>query len=509
MTRLRSFAALLALLVVTSGCGLTGLVSPASPGPSVASSPTITGPATMPPRATATPRPAVTTAPATPRPAATAGPTATPAPPPTSAPGTPGPTPTPRPPLAIRILAAGARAAAGAPDADVARLVKGSTDFALDLLARVIRSSGDANVALGPSSISAAFGLLHAGARGQTATQIEQVMGFDLPAARLNAAANTLDQALQSRQNKKVELDIVNQLFGQDGYPFSQAYLRTAARQFGAPLATVDFERKAAAVTKLINTWIADHTNGHITDVIPPDTLDASTRLVLANATYLKAEWAQKFEKVFTSPRPFTRLDGTAVKVPMMSQSAHFPAAFTPDYTAVELPYVGDKLAMLIVMPRKPDAFLAGLDADGLAAIVDGLKTSFRVRGYTFDYVDLKMPRWSTRTNVGLRPLLAKMGMTDVWQPGVADLTGIADPTVTGEAPLSASAATHEAWIKVTEKGTEAAAVTVIDLGTGGGIDIPPPSVNLDHPFLWFIRDRETGAILFAGRVTDPSVTAD
>ena len=119
------------------------------------------------------------------------------------------------------------------------------------------------------------------------------------------------------------------------------------------------------------------------------------------------------------------------------------------------------------------------------------------------------LPRFSTRTRVPLKPLLQKMGMRAVWTPDGADLTGIADPAETGEAPLFAGSATHEAWVKVTEKGTEAAAVTVIDVGSGGGSEVPPPTVRLDHPFLWFIRDRVTGAVLFAGLVTDPSVTAE
>jgi serpin B len=164
---------------------------------------------------------------------------------------------------------------------------------------------------------------------------------------------------------------------------------------------------------------------------------------------------------------------------------------------------------MLIVMPDRPADFLAGLDAGGLAAIAASLKTRFRVQGFTFDYVDLLMPRFSARTSVALRPLLTAMGMRRVWLPGTADLTGIADPTVTGEAPLNASSATHQAWVSVTEKGTEAAAATSVDAGTGGGPPVPPPLVRLDRPFLWFIRDRDTGAILFAGRVTDPSVSAD
>lgn len=498
MPRLRLPLILLLVLTLTGGCTMLGVVTQPSPGPSGASGAVPTGTPSTITEPSLPVRPTPSAAPATPTTAPTAEPTFT-----------PQPSATVRPPLAVRLLGVGSRGPADAPDADVARLVRGSTDFALDLLARVISGSDEPNVVLGPSSISAAFALLHAGARGETATQIEQTMGFDLPPFRLNAAYNALDQALRSRENRKVTLNVVNQLFGQDGYPFGEAFLRTASRQYGAPLAAVDFGRKAANVTRVINRWIADQTNGRITDVIQPGQLDAATRLVLANATYLKAEWDQQFEATFTAPRPFMRPDGSKVRVPMMFQSATFPAAFTDTYTAIELPYVGQELAMLIVMPDDPKAFLAGLDADGLDAIVAGLKTRFRVEGYPFEYVELSMPRFSARTTVALKPLLQKLGMRAVWQPGVADLTGIADPADTGEAALNASSATHQAWVKVTEKGTEAAAVTLIDVGTGGGPPVPPPQVTLDQPFLWFIRDRATGAVLFAGQVTDPSVTAD
>ncbi len=150
-----------------------------------------------------------------------------------------------------------------------------------------------------------------------------------------------------------------------------------------------------------------------------------------------------------------------------------------------------------------------GLDADGLAAVVDGLRTGFTVQGYRFNHIHLDLPRFSARTTLPLKPLLQRMGMRAVWDPDAADLTGIADPRGTGEPALVAAGATHVAWIEVTEKGTEAAAVTEIDVGTGGGPPFPPPTVTLDHPFLFFLRDTVTGAILFAGRITDPSATAD
>jgi serpin B len=504
---LRVTSLLVAVIVVASGCSVTNLLQRPTPGPSDSPAPIVTpgppasAPATLPPRLTPAPT-------ATPRATATPEVTAPPATA-TPVPATPKPTATPRPPLAVKILAVGDRVDGTAPDADVARLVASQTDFAIDLLGRVVRTAKEPNVVLGPASIVDAFTLLLTGAEGETADQIEAALSLDLPPNRLNQAIATLDQALTSRENRKVTLNIVNQLFGQAGYPFRRGFLSKATRFFGAPLATVDFTRNPRNVARVINAWIADQTNDRIKDVLNPAQLSPATRLILVNATYLKAEWAQKFEKVFTERRTFHRPDGSTVKVPTMSQSGRFPAAFTDGTTALELPYVGGDLAMLIVMPDDPEAFLRTLDAKALARIVAGLKTDFTVQGVPFPYIDVLMPRFSSRTKVPLKPVLQKMGMRDVWIPGTADLTGIADPTETGEAPLNAGGATHEAWVKVTEKGTEAAAVTLIDIGTGGGPEVPPPLAQIDHPFYWFIRDRETGAILFTGYVTDPSVTAE
>lgn len=501
---LRLMALLIAVVLIASGCSATALLQRPSPGPAGSPGPVATP--GLPSPGLPSPGP-IATAPGTLPPRATPGPTATPTATPVAA--TPAPSATPRPPLAVKLLVVGERVDGDAPDADVARLVASQTDVAIDLLGRVIRNAKDPNVVIGPTSIMDAFTLLLAGAKGETATQIAEALRLDLPPNRLNQAIATLDRQLTSRENRKVTLTIVNQLFGQAGYPFERGFLSRATRFFGAPLATVDFTRNPRNVARVINAWIADQTAGRITDVVKPAQLSAATRLIIVNATYLKAEWGQKFQKALTEPRTFHRLDGSTVKVPTMSQSGRFRAAFTDGSTVLELPYVGGDLTMLIVMPDDPAAFLRDLDAKAVRRIVAGLKTDFMVQGVPFAYVDVLLPRFSARTNVPLKPLLQRMGMRDAWSPGAADLTGIVDPSETGEAPLNVSGATHEAWVKVTEKGTEAAAVTLIDVGTGGGPPVPPPLARIDHPFYWFIRDRTTGAVLFTGYVTDPSATAE
>jgi serpin B len=434
---------------------------------------------------------------------------------PTTIASTPRPTATPRPQSAksIEALAVGKRdLTPAASTADVRAVVRGDTDFALDLYQR-LRKSEDGNIVIGPYSISVAFAMQHAGAQGRTATQIEQVLHYTLPTARLDAAFDRLSLELASRQNKRVTLAIANRLFGDRllgdiPVPFRQSFLRELTRHFSAPMASVDFTNHAEAARRLINAWVARQTAGKITALIPKgelgrNTLSRNTVLALVNAMYLKARWASPFSANDTYDRRFDRLDGTHVKVPTMYQAATFPFVATKAYTAVELPYEGDQLAMLLVMP-KPGTFAAferSLDRAVLTKVIDGLRDRFTL---------LDLPTFSIRTELlGLGAVLKAMGITDAFDDTKADFY----PMTTlkpGDVPrLYIAAVLHEAFITVAEKGTEAAAATaIIDAGTIGGYD-HYVRATFDHPFLWFIRDRGTGTILFMGRVVDPSVTAD
>ena len=415
----------------------------------------------------------------------------------------------PQPPAGMGLLSVAERAAPSAPAADVESLVRGTNGFALALLRDEIAASDDPNSVVGPYSISAAAALLHAGTRGRTAEEIAQVMGFDLPAEQVAAAFNVLDQELASRASRRVALNNVSQLFGQTGYPFEADYLDVAAAQFGAPVATVDFRQDAAGAREDVNTWVEASTRGAIPELVPPDAFTEQTRLAIVNASHLKAPWARPFSTDLTRDRRFHRLDGSTIKVPTMEYwQGPFAASWAEDHVAVELPYAGEELAMLVVVPEDPLGFIDALDPDVLDDIVAGLQTEFDVEGFEFYGLDLRMPRFSTRTGVDLKQRLIDLGIRDAFTPEAADLTGIVDPESSGEAGLFVATAVHEAWVSVDEEGTEAAAATLFGADTGGGPPVDPPRVHVDRPFLWFIRDRETGAILFAGFVSDPSQTA-
>lgn len=415
----------------------------------------------------------------------------------------------PEPPTGMELLSVVERSAPSAPAADVESLVRGTNGFALALLRDEIAASDNANTVMGPYSISAASALLHAGTRGRTADEVAQVMGFDLPAEQVAAAFSALDQELASRASRRVALNNVSQLFGQTGYPFEVDYLDVAADQFGAPVATVDFQHDAAGARRDVNEWVAASTRGAIRELVPPDAFTDQTRLAIVNASHLKAPWATPFSSDLTRDRRFHRLDGSTIRVPTMeSWQGPFAATWAEDHVAVELPYAGEELAMLVVVPEDPIGFIDALDPDVLDDVVAGLRTEFEVETYEFYGLDLRMPRFSTRTGVDLKQRLIDLGIRDAFSPEAADLTGIVDPASSGEAGLFISTAIHEAWVSVDEEGTEAAAATLFGADTGGGPPVDPPWVHVDRPFLWFIHDRQTGAILFAGFVSDPSQTA-
>lgn len=383
--------------------------------------------------------------------------------------------------------------------ADVRAVVRGDTAFAMDLYQR-LRRSQKGNLVFGPYSISLAFAMQHAGARARTARQMERVLHFTLSTARLDAAFDRLSLDLGSRQNSQVRLSIANRLFGDRllgdvPVPFRRAFLRELTRNFAAPMASVDFSERPEAVRKLINGWVADQTAGRIKDLIPRDQLTQDTVLVLVNAMYLNARWADSFHRARTTDQPFVRLDGTRVRVPTMHQDQTFPVAVTNEYLAVELPYKGRELSMLLVMPRSGTfgRFEKALDPSVLAGVVRRLDERFTL---------LALPRFAIRTRLDLGSTLEAMGMKDAFDGRVADFSGIADTDVVR---LFVAKVFHQAFITVAERGTVAGAATaIVDEGATGGVE-DHVRATFDHPFLWFIRDRASGTLLFMGRVVDPS----
>ncbi len=380
-------------------------------------------------------------------------------------------------------------------EGELEELVAGNTAFALDLY-KALRG-GDENLIFSPFSISVALAMTYAGARNGTARQMAEVFHFTLPPDRLHPAANALDLELESRGQGAAghdgggfQLNIVNAVWGQGGYGFLPDYLDVLAVNYGAGLRILDFKESPEESRLVINDWVSDQTADRIQDLLPPGAIDALTRLVLTNAVYFSAAWEEPFPEKQTQPGSFHLLDGGAVTVPLMSLREDFGYYAGADCQAVELPYDGKELSMVILLPPagKFQDFEDSLDGNRLDEIVSNIQPSD---------INLTMPKFSFRTSAALNHTLAAMGMKDAFIPFTADFSGI-----DGTRDLYITSILHKAFIAVDEYGTEAAAATAVVIG----ITSVPENVRIDRPFIFLIRDIQTGAVLFLGRVMNPAV---
>ncbi len=382
------------------------------------------------------------------------------------------------------------------PDAtadEVAELVAGNTAFALDLYDAL--RGRDGNLFFSPYSISSALAMTYAGARGETARQMASTLHFTLAGDRLHTALNALDLALVTRgadvdvEGDPFKLHVANALWGQRGFPFLEEFLDVLAVNYGAGLRPLDFVDAPDASRLEINRWVEDQTEGRIVDLLPPGVITALTRLVLTNAIYFKASWRTPFFEELTAPKPFHLLDGSEVTVPTMSVDAEFNHYRANGFHAVELPYVGEQTSMVIIVPDagRFDEIESSLDAARLSAIFANLSETRLL---------LSMPKFRFEFTLPVKAALIELGMTDAFQHGVADLSGI-----DGTRDLFIHDVLHKAFIGVDEKGTEAAAATAVLIG----VVSVPPILDLDRPFIFVIRDVPTNGVLFAGRLLDPT----
>ena len=382
-----------------------------------------------------------------------------------------------------------------ASDVKLDDLVRGNSAFALDLYGTLREREG--NLFYSPHSISVALAMMYAGARGETARQMEEVLRFQLPPDQLHPAFNVLDLALSSRgedsgdQNGgNFRLNIANAIWGQKGYAFLPRFLDTLAENYGAGMRAVDFVKNPEASRTAINDWVAERTEDRIQDLIPQGLIDPLTRLVLANAIYFDAAWHYPFDENRTSSEPFHLPSGDRVDVPMMRQTETFNYALheTTQAQAVELLYAGEEASMMILLPArgKYDPFENALSGD-LVSEISKLLRPIRLR--------LTVPSFEIKSEFRLGDTLAGMGMPDAFDSESADFSGMAETK-----ELYLSAVVHKAFVKVDERGTEAGAAT----GGTIGVTSLPPAFTADRPFIFLIRDNATDAILFVGRVMDP-----
>jgi serpin B len=358
------------------------------------------------------------------------------------------------------------------------------------------------NIVFSPLSIEAALAMVRNGAMAETRAEMDRVLGAGSGEV-LDRSLNALDAALAAHDGPidlgilgkgEIGLRTSNALWAQQGFVLYAAFLDVLARHYGAGVNVVDFAGATEAARARINAYVSEKTNGKIPALLAPGTLPGDTRFVLTNTIWFKAPWAYKLTA--RGDLPFHRADGSVVSVPTMAGLPAFGMfpngryGSGPGWQAAELPYLGQKLSMVVIVPDDLAAFEAGLDGPGLAAVTGGLQG---------DLHSIQLPRWTTRTAVDLPDQLAALGMrrafTDAAQFGaLSPESTMIDDVV------------HQAFIAVDEDGTEAAAATAV---IGAPTAFPPPrgtSLVVDKPFLYAIRDIATGAILFLGRVADPSV---
>lgn len=352
----------------------------------------------------------------------------------------------------------------------------------------LLRELGDgADVSVSPASLYLALGMLQNAAHGETARQISHALqAAGISTDRQNAGLAGLAAELQAAAAKDaITLDSANSLWQQRGFEVRPSFLDALSTYYGTGLWQVDFAGHTRDALTAIDAWTSEKTHGKITKLF--DQLDPQTVLVIANAIYFHAAWQTPFLKSESEPGPFST-DAGQVTVPFMTGGRGLTAAVTDRYQAVQLPYSGGRLAALAVMPTSAslDDFVNSLTPDEISAIASSVRPGLSV----------SLPRFGATATIDLKPVLQALGMQRAFRAD-ADLSGLSDQ------PTNVDQVIQRVYVGVGEKGTTAAAATGVGI-TAMSATLGP-DVQLDHPFLFLVRDTKTGAILFASEVMDPA----
>jgi serpin B len=373
--------------------------------------------------------------------------------------------------------------------------------FAFDLYSRLAKDGEytGSNIFFSPVSLSSALAITYEGARGKTAEEIQSVFYFPENDSSRREGFSGLNAGLNNG-NSSYSLRTANALWAEKTYPFLTEYVNTAERFYGAKTTNLDFKSHPEDSRIIINSWVENKTEDRIKDLIPAGAIDPLTRLVITNAIYFKGDWVKQFDKNQTTDAEFRIAPGKTVKIPLMQRTdedAEYLYAENKDLQMLSMPYdhtTGRKLSMIVLLPKTDNLTTteASLSADTLSVLQQSA-TSRRVMVY--------LPKFTLKTRYSLPDTLGAMGMPTAFTDN-ADFSGM-----DGTKNLLISDVIHQAFVDVNEEGTEAAAATavVMRLAVAPANPEPVPVFRADHPFIFLIHDDETGAILFMGRVIDPT----
>lgn len=368
-------------------------------------------------------------------------------------------------------------------------IVRGNTEFALDLYQKLRTPSG--NLFFSPYSISMALAMTYAGACGNTETQMAQALHFPSEKKQLHSSFAALRARLEEVENKgDVQLRIANSLFPHKRYTFLDEFLALTIQFYGTITTPLDYGNPEAA-RQTINSWVEEKTESKIKNLIPPGILNDLTRLVLVNAIYFKGKWAKPFYELITSDAPFRVTSDRQVNARMMSQKDEFNYTEDAYLQILELPYLGNDLSMLVLLPKEIGG-LEKLEESLTLKTLDRWSANLRNRE-----VIVYLPKFEMMFPFRVDDTLKSMGMIDAFDLNKADFSGMADSK-----ELFIRAVLHKAFVAVDEQGTEAAAATAVVIQKRAMTS--PPVFRADHPFMFLIRENSTGSILFLGRMVNP-----
>jgi serpin B len=379
----------------------------------------------------------------------------------------------------------------------VAKLAQSSNAFGFDLYQRLRQKPG--NLVISPASVTTVLTMAWGGARGETAAQMQKVLHLEGEAGEVMATSGELARSLQE-PSRPIVFRIANQLFAEKTYKLVPAYVDRIKAAFGAPVELLNFKTASEPARVHINQWIEGKTEHRIKNLVPPHGVGPGSRLVLVNAIYFLGDWDLPFEPEMTRPEPFYLTASQKKNVPTMNRTGGFRIAQKDGVTALEIPYKGREMSMMLLVPDEIEGLAAverTLDAEKLVTLTSAMKG---------ERVWLSLPKFEVNPgeSLELSEDLKALGMPLALDLKQADFTGIANPPNPGDR-LFLSVVFHKGFVRVDEKGTEAAAATMGGMLAGAAPQAPPRRFQVNRPFLFLIRDNASGLVVFLGRVNDPS----